>query len=307
VKASIIVSNIEPHGVLLPSIGALCAQDFRGKFEILFPKMGPITLSQETILKHFEDQYPNFKVIDVPGNRAAMLNEAVRKAKSDLLLFEESHCIMDNNWLSRYIEVFEREKFKAAFVDTKEVPSDCWVFDAVTSQRERIIKWAKVDGSYDSFFDLHSAAITRECFEELGGFSEDVPFLTEFEFGARLHANGIRIFRAPNEAVRHFNSRTLANYGVLIKNQGFNRTKILFTRGENFFQKYFPSKSFVRLLPLLKTFRLPLMALFAGSICGRALCFKACECLRLKTAADVVFKKYAASCHRYGMLKGLKA
>lgn len=304
-KASIIVSNLEPQGVLLPCISVLCNQDF-DDYEVLFTYKGKISLEEQVIIKHYVNLYPHFRVVECSGNRGVALNEAVRQAKGDLIFFVESHCIMDRDWLSRYYSVCQRKKFEVGFMDIKGVDSDCWVSRAVREQRDLVIGRLKETGAYDSFFDLHSSAISKEFFDSIGGFAEDIPSLVEFEFGARVYDAGVKIVKVPKEAVWHFNNSTLKSYERIIVGQGRDRARILQSRGEVFFQKHFPNKTFVDNLSLFRSFRVPLMCASRGMMGFSAFNFKLCESLGYFGGADYSFRKFAAWCHRYGLFKGLR-
>lgn len=303
-KASIIVPNLEPQGVLLPALQALCVQT-ADDYEVVFPFFGKVSKEERVILKHFQEQYPHFRVVKVSGDRSEALNQAVDKSDGKLLFFTESHCLADRNWLKRYLDRYQRKKFKAAFIEIKEVPSNLFVSKQVWRQRYRIIQKLTADKIYDSFFDLHASCITRDCFFDMDGFSEDIPSMAEFELGARLNQKGIPIYRVPDEQVWHFNNRNLSSYELIVERQGIDRTRILSRQGRGFMERYFPSPRFVQLLPFLRTLRLPCMC--------AAQVFKTAQLLgmygfeKLSPAlSESCFRGYAANCSRKGMLKGLK-
>ncbi len=303
-KASIIVPNLEPQGVLLPSIQALCTQTV-DDYEVILPLFGKVSKEEHVILKHFEEQYPHFRTVKVSGDRSASLNQAVDKSDGKLLFFAESHCIADRNWLKRYLDRHQRKMFKAAFIEIKEVPSNIMVSKLVWRQRYRIIQKLAVDKIYDSFFDLHASCITRDCFFDMNGFSEEMPAMAEFELGARLHQKGIPIYRVPDEQVWHFNNRNLSSYEMIVRRQGVDRTRILLKHGREFMERYFPNPRFVQLLPLLRALRVPCMCAAQVFKLAQNVGFRTFE-KSAPALSEKCFRGYAANCLRQGMLKGLK-
>ncbi len=302
-KASIIVPNLEPQGVLLPSIQALCAQTAED-YEVLLPLCGFISEEDKVILKHFEEQYPNFRTVKTQGERSASLNQAAAQADGKMLFFVESHCIVDNNWLKRYYDRIKRKNLQVAFIEIKEVPSNIWVSKCVWRQRADVVKRLKGASHYDYFFDLHSSCITREIFDSMGGFSEDIPSMAEFEFGAKLHQKGIKVHLIPEEKVWHFNNRKLSSYELIVKRQGRDRARMFFRNGRDFNERYFPNPTFIKLLPLLKTFRLPAMCTAQMLLFADWAGFKGLEKIS-PSLSESFFRKHAANSLRHGILKAL--
>lgn len=302
-KASIIVPNLEPQTILLPSIQALCSQTV-SDYEVLFPAWGLVSREERTVLKHFEEQYPNFRVVFGGGNRSSSLNKAVEDSEGKLIFFSESHCVIDNNWLKRYLNRLKNRHAQVSFMTIKEVPSNRWVSKLVWRQRAAVVQKIIDSGSYDAFFDLHGSAVTRDCFEAMGGFDENLPAMAEFEFGARLHEKGIRIFRIPDEQIWHFNNRTLSSYEMIVKRQGLDRMRLLRKHGREFMEKNFPSPNFIRLLPLLNALRFPALCATQVFMAAQYAGFRAFE-KSAPALSEKCFRGYAANCLRHGMLKAL--
>jgi GT2 family glycosyltransferase len=303
VKASIIVPNLEPQAVLLPSIQALCSQTV-SDYEVLFPAWGLVSREEKAVLKHFEEEYPNFRVVQGGGGRSNSLNKAAETAEGKLLFFVESHCLVDNGWLKRYLDRFNKERVQVSFMGINEVPSDIWTSKLVWRQRTRVVQRIKDGGNYDAFFDLHGSGIRRDFFEGMGFFDPEIPAMAEFEFGARLHQKGVRIYRVPDEEILHFNNRSLSSYEMIVKRQGLDRTRMLRKYGRSFMEKYFPSPNFIRLLPWLGALRIPALCATQVFMAAQHFGFRAFE----KSApgfSEGCFRGYAANCLRYGMLKGL--
>lgn len=301
-KASIIVPNLEPQTVLLPSVQAMCAQSV-DDFEVIFPLFGEVSREEKVILKHFEEQYENFRVLPVKGSRSASLNQAVDDSDGKFVFFVESHCVIDRDWLKRYLARFNKNKFQASFIAIKEVPSNRWISKCVWRQRADVIRRQKDAGTYDAFFDLHGSCVTRELFDSMGQFCE-VPAMAEFEFGAKLHQKGIPIYRVADEQIWHYNNRTLSSYENIVKRQGSDRVKLLSKHGREFMERYFPSPKLINFLPLLQRFRLPILCTAQAVMLAQSMGLNLFEKVS-PALSESCFRGYAANCLRYGMLKEL--
>lgn len=305
-KASVIISDVNPQGMLLPCVHAVCNQDF-SDYEIILPDYGLFRKEDEALLSHFEAQYHNFRILrNETNNRSALINEAVRRAKGKILLFLESHCIVDKNWVKNYVDLFGKKKIQIALGKVRTMPSDSYLGKAEEHMRLRIVRNNELRGTDETYFDFHNSAMTRKCFIEASGLSENIPLLAEFEFGARIHQSGIDIFHFSDGYVWHANSTPFWKYKEVIGGQGRDKVMILMMHGSNFLQKYFPSRHSLNFLNFLKIFRLPSLVLMKLIIyVGMA----GCNIGRLLNAQGIVnfyFYIFAKGCFWRGILMGLK-
>jgi hypothetical protein len=307
-KASVIISDTLSQGMLLVDMLALCTQDFpRGQYEVILPDLGLLSTEEKALLAEFEKQYPNFRVIKYSGKgRSAMMNEAVRLSRGELLFFVESHCLVHRTWLREFVDVFKNKKVQAALGYIKTVPTSSWVGQAEELSRKKVMEsFERLDVS-DSYFDAHNVGITRKCFDAMGGLPENLPIMAEFALGAQLHKNGIKIVHFPQSKIWHFNDATFSYYSSVVASQGEDKTRMLKSHGKEFVQRYFPlSQKFMNHLTLFRLFRLPLLVMekmliyegMAGFVCAKT--------LHMNKLAMRFFKLFAESSHRYGLLKGL--
>jgi len=234
-----------------------------------------------------------------------LVNEAVRQSKGELLLFIESHCLVYKDWLKDFVGLFRAKKIEVAYGKMTPVETDSLVSNTIEIQRDYVLEKGERLGIETAFFDFHNTAITRKCFEKMGGVSDDVPFTAEFELGARLHQKGIKIFRF-NKAVLHFSITKLPEYLKAIAGQGRDKSIMLKNRDNAFMAHYFPHPKFVKYLSVIRLFRIPLLLYVELLLCVGQVGFNLAELLRSKRLAYYFFRKLAANSHRHGMLSGLK-
>lgn len=306
-KASIIVSATLSQGLLLPNIHILCTQNFPAKqYEVLLPDLGNFSREDYALLKHFEKQYPNFRVIENSGkNRSAMINEALRQSKGELLLFIESHCVADKNWLPDFVKLFSDKRIKAASGYIKTIPTDSWVGQAEEHQRKQVINRLEELGFMSSFFDFHNSAITRACFEEIGFLSEYIPILAEFEWGAFMHQKNIKI-NWFSKTIWHNNDSEFFSYSSIVFQHGRDKSRILAKHGKEFAKKYFFNSGFIRRLPFVKLFRIPLLFVTISLIYFGVVGVIVTKILRLNKASNIFFRCFASNSYNTGVLMGLK-
>jgi len=153
--------------------------------------------------------------------------------------------------------------------------------------------------------DFHNALIKRDHFIRHGMFDEHLPYISGFEFGARLHQRGEQMHYVPEINVSHANHVHITTYCQAIYHQGHNKAVLGTTKGLSYLKSYFPTDKFVRSQRLIRTLRWPLLigttlyyhiALFLYSI---ALFTKQ------RRMAEFLFMQAAIQAHRRGQLHAL--
>ncbi len=303
-KVSVIVSDVNEQGMRLPCIQMLCNQRF-DDYEVIFPDCGIWIPEDRTMIEDFQKQYSHLKVFAIKGkNRAELINEAVKRAKGELLLFIESHCIADRDWVKNYADLFKSKRIQAARGDVNTIPTDSW--EGVAEEYMRMIVVRNIGNEVEkSFFDFHNSAMTKEFFVRLGGLSPNLPILAEFELGARAHQKGIGIYQFEKCKVWHANSTKFSKYAEVIGEQGREKAWLLKMHGREFVAKYFPAPTLFRWLPWMWLVRIPLLLAARIMMSFSALGFNVGRIVNSHSVANFYFVMFARNSHRYGMLKGL--
>jgi len=219
-------------------------------------------------------------------------------------MFIESHIFLENDTVRKYVQLFDEDKERVAIQGgIKTVPTDSWVGQAQDFFFIKNVGRFKKFNVFEYYFDFHNSAMRRSCFDELGGFRDDLPSMGEFELGARLCASGRKIYRTGDIVGWHFNDNRLLSYAHIVGTQGMDRTRIFLIHGPKFMSKYFPQPKFMRLFPLVRRTRiiflagatLALYASMAGLVLTRP--------LRLKGLARFFFTCFAENSVRLGMIR----
>ncbi len=303
-KASIIVSDTNSQGYLLASVICLCNQDFpRSEYEILFPDYGNFTKEEKSVLEDFEKEYSNFRLIKGSVNRCSLINKAVKLAKADLILFTESHCLVGRKWVSQYVDAFKSMRVQVAEGPTKLIPDD--TFTGQAEVYSRLISEGKMKNLGFSHFNLHNSAIRKGLFIEMNGLDENFD-LGEYEFSARLRQRGIELYKLKDATVWHSANAGLEAYPERIEEEGSDRTKMLLKHGKKFMEENFPSPTFIKFLPVMIFFRIPLLLATKFLIIISLIGFKVGIIFNLKQVTNFYFHIIDVNSHRYGKLKALR-
>lgn len=297
-KATVIISDVDGQGALVPCVLALCNQDVDG-YEVILPDLG-LRKEERFLLESIRKQYSLFSVLKKKGNRARLLNEAARRAKGGVLVFVESHCLPGRGWLRRLLRAVKNEH--VVLGRTRVVESGYWTAQAEAWLRKKVDREMRRLGTDVSYLDAHNVAIRKKVFWEMGGLWEEIPIMAEFELGARLHEAGVRIARADVE-VLHVNDRTLRGYARVIAEQGRDKARMFLYHGDKFMQTYFPAPRFRRLVPFLGVVRLPLLAITRGLVLAGMFGFTLAKLARWKGLAFACFSVMARNAFRSGLFR----
>jgi len=285
----------------------LCNQDFpQNEYEIILPDYGNFTKRDKYVLEFFEKEYPNFRIMKGGKGRCALINEAVKQSKGSIILFAETHCLPHRGWIRQYVALFNNDKICVAEGALRPIPSDTWTGQAELLNRR--ISERQIDrlGVSFSHFSCHNSGIRKALFLKMGGLSENL-FVGEHEFGARLHQNGIDIFQFKECEVWHGVNAGLKVYSLRLSEEGADKSRVLYVHGKTFLKENFPSPTFLRMLPVIGIFRIPLLIAIKSLMMISAGGFYIGKMLALRRVANFYFHVLAVNSHRYGILKGLKS
>ena len=143
---------------------------------------------------------------------AAARNAGAKIACGELLLFTDSDCVPNFNWIAELVRPFDDPKVMGSkgVYRTREKG---WIARFV--QLEYAYKYDKMERKAAiDFIDTYSAAYRREVFLENGGFDESfpVPSVEDQEFSFRLAGKGYKLVFQPEAAVFHAHDRDLGEY-----------------------------------------------------------------------------------------------
>jgi len=164
-------------------------------------------------INHLKKKYKLLKYFKQKNSGPAVArNNGAKKTKGNLILFTDSDCVPDKNWIKEMTSPFEQKGVvgvQGAY-KTKQTPLIARFGQIEIEQRyDRMINQKEIDwiGSY-------SAGFKRKNFLELGGYDESFPIASgeDPEFSFRLAKNGGKLIFNPNAIVFHTHPSKLMKY-----------------------------------------------------------------------------------------------
>ena len=223
-RLSIIVPIYNAEKTIGRCLESLLNQNYvKDDYEIICVNDGSTDRSLD-IIDRFRDR-PNIKIISQNNSGPATArNVGAREAVGEILLFTDSDCELDKNWLSEMVRPFED-------------PSISGVQGAYKTRQKGVIplyEQINIESSYKYFktysqldtIGTYSAAYPRELFLKLGGFNENykVACGEDFEFSYMLSRKGYKIVFNEDAVCYHHHPENLFGYMLVKYKRGFWRT-----------------------------------------------------------------------------------
>ncbi len=157
---------------------------------------------------------------------AAARNLGIKNASGDIIAFTDSDCCVNENWLTKIVETFDKHKEAYAVVGSAlnaysdnliSRASEITDFGLLTYSKKNPPKWVKNAPTLN-------AAYKRKVFDEFGFFDEEIKYAAGEDslFNWKLIKKGKKIFFNPEIKVTHFHRNTV---------KSFLRKKYIYGRG----------------------------------------------------------------------------
>jgi cellulose synthase/poly-beta-1,6-N-acetylglucosamine synthase-like glycosyltransferase len=205
----------------------LLKQDYQRDYEIIFVDDESSDNSIEVLINylktHQEIKIP-IKIIKINHKGpAAARNTGASYSKADILLFTDSDCIPNPNWISSMINGFNTEKIGGVggTYQTANSKSNLATFVGLDIEY-RHQQYSKQNYEID-FIGTYSAAYSKKVFLEVNQFSMDYTEANaeDVEISYEIINHGYKLIHNPNAIVQHFHPEQLKKY---IKQQ-YSRAK----------------------------------------------------------------------------------
>lgn len=222
ITASVIVPTWHRANALSATLDALTAQDTDG-FEIIVVCDGDDPAIRK--LSETRQDAVSVRWIFHDRNRGlpAARNTGARAASGSLIVFLDDDVIPAVDWLRRHRDTHLQEPLRTIVLGSLTEEYQSPPADSV----EEMLRLRRAEG-YARFFARcaanggtfefaphcgNNSSLTRDTFEEIGGFDEDQRTIHEdLEMGERARAIGIRFVLEPNARAVHVNDRSAASY-----------------------------------------------------------------------------------------------
>jgi rhamnosyltransferase len=139
----------------------------------------------------------------VPGR---VLNEAISKASGEIIVFNNSDCIPQNNfWLENLIRPFQQDKNTiATFANQLPRPD---ATPLVRKDYERAFGDGSISAKWKHFFSLASSAVRKDIILKYP-FNPTIQYSEDIEWSWRMKQMGKKITYVPDSLVEHSHNYT---------------------------------------------------------------------------------------------------
>ena len=207
-EASIIIPAYNSKGTILHTIRALQNQDFRGKFEIIVVDDGSNDGTAQMAQKEGA-------VVFVQKNAgpAKARNLGAKKSNGKILLFTDSDCTPEKNWLREMLSSFSDKKV-IGVQGAYKTKQDSLVAKFVQAEIEERYDKMKRNSQNLDWVGSYSAAYRRDDFFDAGGFDESFPKASgeDPELSYKLAKMGKKLVFNPKAIVYHLHPETVTKY-----------------------------------------------------------------------------------------------
>lgn len=139
----------------------------------------------------------------VPGR---VLNETIGKASGDIIVFNNSDCIPQNNyWLENLIRPFEQDKHTIAVFANQVARPDATPL--VRKDYERAFGDGSISSKWKHFFSLASSAVRKDVITKYP-FNPTIQYSEDIEWSWRMKQMGKKITYVPDAVVEHSHNYT---------------------------------------------------------------------------------------------------
>lgn len=222
-RISVIIPCYNAEKTILRMLEALDNQTVKD-FEVILADDGSKDITVKTA-KSFSPK--NFKLIVIAEKHAgpaAQRNRGAEKAKGEILLFTDSDCVPDKNWISEMAKPFSDKAVIGVSGTYRTLNNDKLIarFEGyeIEKRHEKMAKQKYVD-----FIGSFSAGYRKNIFQKFGGFSSDFKRADaeDPELSFKISKAGYKMVFNPKAVVAHPHVSTLKKFWKQKFSRGFWR------------------------------------------------------------------------------------
>lgn len=259
-KCSLIVPAYNAEKTIVSCLESALNQSIsRDEYEIIVVDDGSTDKTSEIVKK-----YPVRLIQQKNQGPASARNKGANEAGGDILIFTDSDCELDSDFIKRIISPIE------------QCPEIVGVQGSYkTRQKEFISQFGQVEietrynrmaqNEYIDFIGTYAAAYKKEVFMKFGGFDTEFPIASgeDTEFSYKLHKAGYKLVFEPKAFVYHQHPSTLKKYLRVKFYRGYWRVKLYKKHPEKTIKdSYTPQTLKFQILSILFLFLFAVLSVF---------------------------------------------
>lgn len=208
IRFSIIIPAYNSEKTLSDCLESLEDQSLSKKaYEVIVVDDGS-TDSTATIAKKFNNKY----IYQTNQGPASARNKGVNLAVGDIILFTDSDCVPDYNWIREMVKPFSNPEVvgvKGTYKTKQKQLAAKFAQAEFEDRYDLLQKSSKID-----MIDTYSAAFRKAVFLNIGGFDQSFPVASneDTDLSYRLAASGYELVFNKDAFVYHKHPDTLIKY-----------------------------------------------------------------------------------------------
>ncbi len=187
-------------------------------------------------------KYPVKYVYQKNSGPASARNRGFKESHGDIVVFTDSDCIPQKDWISRLLEGFTTDDVAAVAGSYNITNPGSLLASCIHEEiKLRHLRLKKIE--YIKFFGSYNVAIKRHIFEEVRGFNEDykAASVEDNDLSYKILNSGFRIKFQDSALVAHHHTERLWKYFREQYRHGYWRMKVYkdfpsMTKGDDYTQ-----------------------------------------------------------------------
>ena len=199
-KLSVIIPCFNAADTIAFQLEALASQSWSGSWEVIVADNGS-TDESRAIVDKYRQRLPNLRIVDASRRRgpAHARNVAARAATGEALLFCDADDEVASGWLNAMAEALLKYDFVACRVDPDKLNEPWQVKSRGYGQRDRLHRFPYPP--YLPYGGGSTLGVKRAIFEAVGGFDEELTYVSDDFFCWRVQLAGISIHFVPDATI----------------------------------------------------------------------------------------------------------
>lgn len=206
---SVIIPSFNSEKTIEKTIQSILTQKTKEKIELIIVDDASTDNTISEIKK-----FKNIILIQQKKNSgpAKARNLGAKKAKGEIIVFIDSDCVPEKNWLEEMVKPFENPEVvgvQGAYKTKQKSVTAKFVQIEIEDRYDLMKKKDFID-----FIGSYSAGYRKKTFLEFKGFNESFPIASgeDPELSYRMEKKGLKLKFNPNAVVYHFHPESLMKY-----------------------------------------------------------------------------------------------
>ncbi|TRZ55513.1 glycosyltransferase [archaeon] len=222
-SVSVIIPCFNAERTILRTLEALDKQTAKG-FEVILADDGSNDETVKTAKSFKPENYKLIVIAEKHAGPAAQRNRGAKKAKGELLLFTDSDCVPEKNWVSEMAKPFADKNIVGVSGTYRTLNNEKIIarFEGyeIAKRHEKLARQKYID-----FIGSFSAGYRKNIFKKFGGFSSDFKRADaeDPELSFKIAKTGYRMVFNPKAVVAHPHVSTLKKFWKQKFSRGFWR------------------------------------------------------------------------------------